>query len=331
MKPTRNRVAATLLVGLALLTASPAPAVTPTPVPKGHPRVYLRAADLPAIKAKLTDPAFATSWTKVKACSEAVCRAFVYLVQGDTTAGDKAVADALTELKACTDARTFDTCMHHGACVYDWCYALLSSAEQQAYITEFERIAGSHSPGYPAEPGSGGGGGPRHRGLAADGPAPRRGGHLRRAADDVRRRGHALLRPLRRGARLPTTPPHMHHQGDSYFGRAFSTIRPRAGCFAAWAAGTCYPPSSTTCPTSCSTTCGPTGSSCAAGDTYDDQGKSNGKRRLMAMLTGSYYKDPYLLTMADYGAYWSAANIDHVLRLLFRRQRRDQAHRASWR
>jgi hypothetical protein len=32
--------------------------------------------------------------------------------------------------------------------------------------------------------------------------------------------------------------------------------------------------------------------------------------------TGAYYKDPYLLTMAGFDGYWSASEIDHVLRLV---------------
>src|SRR5574340_1563848 len=101
-------------------------------VPAGHPRVYLRPDDLPHLRDKVATPEFQGRWEEVraKAADTPVCAAFVYLVTGDKVAGRSAVEGGLAALKASDDARTFEEPFHWAACVYDWCYDLLTPAEK---------------------------------------------------------------------------------------------------------------------------------------------------------------------------------------------------------
>ena len=62
----------------------------------------------------------------------------------------------------------------------------------------------------------------------------------------------------------------------------------------------------------------PDGQQMRSGDTYDCSGRSNSKRRLM-LLAGTYYKDPYLLKMADSDLYHKPSFFDRVFELLFRK------------
>lgn len=132
-------------------------------VPKGHPRVYIRAEELSAIRAKVEMPEYAESWKAVQkhalpgAKSEAgpLCNAFIYLIKGDKEEGRRAVTGALQALKESTNpknaARTLVSPLHWGACVYDWCYDLLTPEEKKQFVFEFQRIAALHPPWFPAK------------------------------------------------------------------------------------------------------------------------------------------------------------------------------------
>lgn len=41
--------------------------------------------------------------------------------------------------------------MNRATCVYDWCYDLMSTAQRNSFIAEFERLADTEAPGYPAD------------------------------------------------------------------------------------------------------------------------------------------------------------------------------------
>ncbi|MBN1671258.1 MAG: heparinase II/III family protein [Kiritimatiellae bacterium] len=132
------------------------------PVPKGHPRVYLRAADIPELRRKVQLAEFAEAWDLVRNSKRPVCRAFTFLMTGDRETGRKAVEGSLNWLKADKDnmgkrkgaGRPFNNPMHQAACVYDWCYPLLTAAEKQAFIKEFKQFfADDHGRGYPPNAG----------------------------------------------------------------------------------------------------------------------------------------------------------------------------------
>lgn len=128
-------------------------------VPPGHPRVYVRPDDLPALRARLADPAFAADWRIVRQQADAappgqtsggaLCNALLYLVEGDRQRGRRAIDQTLPVLVACRDARVFHQPLHWGACVYDWCYDLLTADQKQAFIREFKRIGGIEQSHYP--------------------------------------------------------------------------------------------------------------------------------------------------------------------------------------
>jgi len=62
-----------------------------------------------------------------------------------------------------------------------------------------------------------------------------------------------------------------------------------------------------------------------SGDTYDDRGNRRAKR-LMCLLTGAYYRDPYLMYLADSMFYQSPSDYARVLELLFREPGMPKAH-----
>ncbi len=89
-----------IALALVLMFGAVIQAVNPA-VPSGHPRVYMRPADIPVIQAKILLPEFTVWWDAViDGQSEAavdggaLCNALVYLINNDTTAGRQAVDDA---------------------------------------------------------------------------------------------------------------------------------------------------------------------------------------------------------------------------------------------
>ena len=302
-------------VGVLVLLSPALAAAQNPPVPAGHPRVYVRSGDLPAIQAKLTDPAFAEAWNDVDQSSEPLAHAFKYLVQGDTTAGQTAISTGLSELQACTDARVFDEAMHWGACIYDWCYDLLSDPQKQAFITEFERIAASHPPGYPADPDGAAVVGHGTEGwlLTAQLPA---GVAIYDESTTMYDAAATLFMTRFVEVRDYYYPGHLHHQGDSYFGR-FAHDQAASWLFRRMGAGDVLSREQQYVPYQLLYWLRPDGQQLRAGDTYDDRGRSSAKR-LIAMMTGSYYDDPALLWLADSELFWSAPDYARVLELLFR-------------
>jgi hypothetical protein len=113
-----------LIFAGAILLSGAAYAAPFPQVPAGHPRVYVRPADLPAIRAKINLPEFRDSWDRVRnAQSDArhgyFFSAFVYLITGDKQAGRRAVDGGLAAVKASDDARTYGMPFHLTAIVYD--------------------------------------------------------------------------------------------------------------------------------------------------------------------------------------------------------------------
>jgi len=301
-------------VALVLCWPSLAAAQNP-PVPQGHPRVYVQASDLPTIQAKLQDSAFADAWQDVQDSDDPLARAFVYLVTGDTTAGQNAVTNGLSALQSCNDARVFDQAMHWGACVYDWCYDLLSSNQRQAFIAEFERIAGLHAPGFPADPDGAAVVGHGTEGwlLTAQLPA---GVAIYDEAPTMYDAAATLFMTRFVEVRDYYYPAHMHHQGDSYIGR-FAHDQAASWLFRRMGAGDVLSREQQYVPYQLLYHLRPDGQQVRSGDTYNDNGKSSAKR-LIAMMTGSYYEDPYLLTLADSDLFWNPSDYHQVLALLFR-------------
>lgn len=126
---------------------------SPPPVPSDHPRVLIRPSDLYEIKRKKELPEFQSLWSDIKNSSQPVCLALTYLLEGDKVKGKQAISDAYSALqKTNDDGLRFMNAVFLAACVYDWCYNLMTSSERQAFIKEFARIHNLHPPYWPARP-----------------------------------------------------------------------------------------------------------------------------------------------------------------------------------
>lgn len=136
---------------------SPLPAVVP---PNEHPRLLVRASDLPRIRETLTHPqniaAYERTLEKAKSTNrgnqasystdlleEMQAKAFLYLVEGDVEMGKQAVEMVMNHIQKVQIATTFasDSTMRSAghvvfstACVYDWCYDLFTPEQRQIYI-----------------------------------------------------------------------------------------------------------------------------------------------------------------------------------------------------
>ena len=284
-------------------------------VPPDHPRVYVRPADLPSIKGKLNMPEFIEDWTVIRSDRRPLSRAFVYLMTGDESMGRVAVAESLSDLKKCTDARTPNNAMHWGACVYDWCYDLVTSRQRQEFIREFARIAASHSPGYPASPNGHAVVGHGTEGWLLTDQLP-----AGLAIYDESRQMFEAAAQLFFSKFVPVRnffyPSNMHHQGDSYTGTRLQHDLLASWLFRRIDAGDVFTHELQYVPYQLIYHLRPDGQQMRSGDTYDTSGRSNPKRRLM-MLAGAYYEEPYLLTMADSDFYGGPSSYDRIFKLLF--------------
>jgi heparin/heparan-sulfate lyase len=286
-------------------------------VPRGHPRVYLRPTDIRHLKEKVASPEFQPLWERVQADAEksAVSAALVYVITGDEAAGRAAIEGALSALRASTDARVFDEPFHWGACVYDWCYDLLTSEEKAAFITEFERIASLHEPWYPARMDTMAVVGHVCEGWLVTGQLPAGLAIYDESPtmyDAAVRLFMEKLVPVRNFHYAA----HWHHQGDSYLSRLTHDLA-ASWLFRRMGAGDVLSREQQFVPYQFIYNLRPDGLQMRSGDTYDESGKSESKR-MIAMMAGAYYQDPYLLTMADSELFWSHRAFARALEILFR-------------
>ena len=302
-------------IGLGAAAEGPVP-----PVPAGHPRVYVRPADLPLIRQKVNLPEFKDAWRAVEAgmkdpTAGAFCEAFVYLVKGDRAAGRKAVEGALAALPKFSDARTGGANAY--ACVYDWCYDLLSDEEKPRLVREFERVFAAHDPGYPAQPNAGAVVGHGTEGWLLTGQLP-----VGVAIYDESRKMYDAAAALFCGRFVPVRnffyPGHAHHQGDSYNSARFLHDQFASWLFRRMGAGDLLSREQQFVPYQMVYGLRPDGQQLRSGDTFDEPGRWDWKRA-MALLTGSYYEDPYLLTVADSNLFSKPDPVCRVFELLFRK------------
>lgn len=150
--------------------------------PKEHPRVFVRAEEIPALKTKMQHPAGKKILKKLKKASvprtaeeEAAAKdrgfryyaqmrgvtsqvqlqALEYLVNGDKAQARQAITSMLDTLKRTSfgtknDLSRASGCMLMvGGMIYDWCYDQFTSQEREAYVNEFIRIAHTMECHYP--------------------------------------------------------------------------------------------------------------------------------------------------------------------------------------
>jgi heparin/heparan-sulfate lyase len=296
-------------------------------VPAGHPRVYVRTNDLPGIRAKLTMPEFARAWARVQrgaatnTIAEAgpLCNAFIYLVQGDRAQGRRAIESALAGLKASTNAteagRTLLVPIHWAACVYDWCFDLLTADEKAAFVAEFQRIAGLHSPGYPARDRCLAVVGHDSEGWVLTGQLPA-GVAIYDESPEMYNAAAALFFTKFVPVRNYHYASHSHHQGDSYGTRLVYDLS-AAWLFRRMGAGDVFSRELQYVPYHWIYHLRPDGEQIRRGDSFNT-GRSGRKVGSMIMA-GAYYEDPVLLGMAD-GEYFlrQCSPLEEVFELLFR-------------
>ncbi len=142
---------------------APLPATVP---PTTHPRLLVRAEDLPKIRENLDHPQNAAVYQKVLELSKSTldgkqgyntnlyevmqAKAFLYMVNGDVNMGRQAVDMVMNHIDTvdfgvtlATDGsqRNCGQMMFATSCVYDWCYDLFTPAQREHYISRCEDLA----------------------------------------------------------------------------------------------------------------------------------------------------------------------------------------------
>lgn len=148
--------------------------------PNEHPRLYLRAHNIPELKERMKDPDLKDVWSKLNDMKKdwdpkdvptekgwrfyveqkgltvrAELNALEYLLTKNKKIGRKAITSLLDTLTTSSwphvqdIARASGRMMVTGAIVYDWCYDLLKEDEKQVFITAFVRLAKTLECGYP--------------------------------------------------------------------------------------------------------------------------------------------------------------------------------------
>ena len=298
MNKARSQLVGVVFLTYLLLTGIVLADVPVPSVPVGHPRVYLDANDVNDIKAKVLLPEFQAEWAGIKAnaSSEAPAAALVYLIEGNTTRGEEAIDDALSAIQSSIDARTFSSAMHWVACVYDWCYPLLTESEKTTFITEFKRIANLHQPYYPAGLSYNAVVGHNAEGwlLTAQLPA---GVAIYDEDTSMYDAAAQLFFQKYVAPRDWHYPSHAYHQGDSYLSR-FLHDTAATWLFRRMDAGDVFDGEQQYMPYCAIYTPRPDGRQTRRGDTYDATGTAGSKQPIF-MMVGTYYQDPYLMTMTD--------------------------------
>jgi len=268
-------------------------------MPAGHPRLYVRPSDLTAVRAKLDRDAFREAWSLVQASDQPVCRAFVYLLTGNEAAGREAVAGGLANLQSGHDGRPFYNHMHKAACVYDWCYPLLSDAQKQEYIAAFKQFAREdHNRGYPPDPARANPiTGHDCEGFVMTNMLPA-GVAIHDEFPEMYRVAATLFFERFVPACNFYYQSHMHHQGTHYNGERFVHDQATSWLFRRLGAKDVFSADQQFVSYQVLYMLRPDGQFLKMGDENDGPGTSLHKR-LQGRLAGAYYRDPYLLAFSE--------------------------------
>ena len=110
----------------------------------------------------------------------------------------------------------------------------------------------------------------------------------------------------------------MHHQGDSYFPPGFQHDQAVSWLFRRMGAGDVFTREQQFVPYQFIYNLRPDGQQMRSGDSFNHAG-DDARKRLIAMMTASYYDDPYLMTMADQGFFRHYRDPGSVFELLFQK------------
>jgi len=324
-----NRIITSFTLFMIFILTIPGIASDYPAVPAGHPRVFITPEDIPVLQIKKNDPEFQNLWNEIVTLSKShfLSAALVYLVNGDNTKGLWAVSQALTAVQnkpGTSDAiNKSSNIMNRAVCVYDWCYNLLSAEQKISFITEFERLAATEAPGYPAD----------------YDPYSVIVGHIAESNvqlsqllagcaifDENQTMWEAAL-ALHWDKFIPARnklyPIHMYWQGDSYVGRFIND------CYNAWfyrklGAGDVYTSDMQYIPYGTIYNTRPDGRQFKRGDRYDEKGNA-GKKGPIFRTMAMYWDNPYLATLGDdsWYAYYASSNdgshdMEKVFEFVFR-------------
>ncbi|MFI4911837.1 MAG: LamG-like jellyroll fold domain-containing protein [Sedimentisphaeraceae bacterium JB056] len=268
-------------------------------VPAAHPRLYLDASDVNELKVKVTQPEFAAKWSSIQSyfsTKHPVPAALVYLVDGNVLKGRWAIDQCLADIQSSNDYSRWYHTIHYSAIVYDWCYPLLTANEKQIFVDNFRRILALSRSGYPASMSTNSVSAGTTEGEVLTGHLPvgiaiyNEDPTMYNAAAELFMEKFVLVRDI-------VFDSHSYHQGDSYINRYVYDM------FAAWmfrrmADIDVYDGDAQYVPYSIIYNRRPDGRQIRRSDTFDLTGLY-GDKRLILMLTGTYYSDPYLLGLSD--------------------------------
>jgi heparin/heparan-sulfate lyase len=135
--------------------------------PAEHPRLYLRARDLPDLKQRMTDPVLKPVWDELQAVAKTNDQmrleldALRYLLDRNDKRAKRDVVETLRlvqKLKMSEDetsnSRRVGAMMLTAAMVYDWCYPVLTAEQKAAFAAGLVRLAKNLGCGYPPDKGS---------------------------------------------------------------------------------------------------------------------------------------------------------------------------------
>ncbi|MDO8541590.1 MAG: hypothetical protein Q7S40_14220 [Opitutaceae bacterium] len=145
--------------------------------PATHPRLWVDASSLAAVRANLEHPENKPYWDNVRTLAAkpftfapktegevayntpleqaALARAFCYLVRGDRKVGRDAAELMLAYLPRVEFGNLLDitreigAAIYAGSCVYDWCYGLLAADEREVLRRHLMRLAEEMECGWP--------------------------------------------------------------------------------------------------------------------------------------------------------------------------------------
>lgn len=280
----------------------------PIPVPpREHPRLYLRAKDVPDLAERLKHPVLQPAVQRLEQLAkrhpmfDVEWRAVNLLVKPDRDAARALIADCLRVLRATELADRRDACretgraMVTGAIAYDWFHAHLTPSDKEAFRAELVRLAKTLECGYP----------PTRQGSVT--------GHSSEAMimRDMLSAGialcdespemyeHAAGRFFR--GHLPARnwlyDGHAYHQGDSYGPYRFGWDTFPLWIFDRLGAGNVYNPAQAQVPYYYLYATRPDGQRLRGGDTFGSSAR-NGERWAIghgALFAASYYGDGVLL------------------------------------
>ncbi|MDF9797880.1 hypothetical protein OKW21_003143 [Catalinimonas alkaloidigena] len=271
-------------------------------VPSQHPRVYINQDDISTLQQKAKSEKFEALWFEIQQMNHPFARALKALLTEDRQLAAQAAIDFLPLLQKNTNGRSPLNPMQLGACIYDWCYDVMSDTLKSAYIREFKRIASLHEPYFPAQKGHGSIVGHNCEGWLMSDQLP--AGLAIYDEDPVMYDSAALVfQEEFVPARNFFYQAHMHHQGDSYI-----ATRMIHDLFAAWLykkmGYQAFSADQQFMAYQLIYHYRPDGQQMRSGDTYDDAGNDQGGRTkginhkaVMMMLSAALYNDPYQLDM----------------------------------